>query len=77
MTTPLPGLPEGFTAEPYQLGGWRISLAGVFAGAIFPVLPADPAGRWMARRYGKPAKPCRDRRTAVDHIVKNQPREGR
>lgn len=71
MTTTPPPLPNGFTAEPDQNGGWRISRAGVYVARIFPRLPDEPDGLWYARLYGKPARPCRDRQAAVDHIIRH------
>lgn len=77
MTATPPPLPEGFTAEDDLHGGWRISRGGAFVGAVFPVLPAEPAGRWYARRYSKAAKGCKDQRAAIAHITQQLIRENR
>jgi hypothetical protein len=49
---------------------WRISRASVYVAHVFPRLPGEPDGLWYARLYGEPARPCRDRQAAVDHIIR-------
>lgn len=72
-----PPLPDGFTAEDDLRGGWRISRAGIFVGAVFPAQPSKPNGRWYARRYSKAAKVCRDQRSAIEHLTRHLTEENR
>lgn len=77
MTAPPPPLPDGFTAEDDQRGGYWINRVGSYIGHVFPASPARPNGEWYARRYGKFAKRCRSQAEAVAHVTQHLVKENR